>query len=130
MKLISMMDYIDYIQDNGKIDVLKSKAMLNLIKYKNFLRQPLELWMFVPCVDGIVLEYLEKNTGNTETEFNAYTNIYESSKEKCLFSGFIGKTEDDILCEFGYLNDSKKTIEYLIDYDLQLTETAIKQLGL
>ena len=83
-----------------------------VIKYKNFLKQPIELKMLVPCKDG---EVLSKNEFRTE-----------KAKEDVLFSGFreSGKTDvvhvfrnKAISINFYYLNPTDepntKPIEYL-----------------
>lgn len=84
--------------------------------YSKFLKQPLEIWMFVSCDE------------------------MEKAKERCLFEGFIIYSENDFyfsiyrcLDGFTTLIDKKnndKTIESLVKYNLQLTPTAIKQIGL
>jgi len=130
---------------------IESKLILGEIDYKDyfilrcnydsFLIKPLEKWMFVPCdEDGNVLEepqrwndYLEfpeSFDGNKERhDFYAY----EQAKERCLFEGlvikgkFINHKESDIIFVKGFAN---VIIENLVKYNLQLTKTAIKQLGL
>jgi len=108
MKLISMMDYIDFIQDNRKIDVLKPEAMLNLIKYKNFLKQPLELWMFVPCdKDGNVLN--DYPVTNEDEQYDHF--LYEQAKERCLFDGFVYLNKER-LEEFSIIKNDSISFNY------------------
>ena len=97
MKLISM---TDYLPENP---------------YSKFLKQPLELWMFVPCDDnGNVLK---------EPIINDSIKIwtYQQAKERCLFEGF--ENIEKIAIKF-------KTIEDVIFLHPTLTKTAIKHLGL
>ena len=124
MKLISMTDFVleqyeQCISSTGRT-----------YNYAMFLKQPLELWMFIPCdEEGNVLE--EKSIFNTTDEdyiFNSDDfDKYQQAKERCLFEGFeFIESLKLINCN---LNEFKK-IEDLVKYDLQLTKTAIKQLGL
>ncbi|WP_299524141.1 hypothetical protein [uncultured Lutibacter sp.] len=63
MKLISMVDYVLeqevklYEDETGFLN----DRLVNIFRYANFLKQPLELGMFIPCdEDGNVLEEPEK----------------------------------------------------------------------
>jgi hypothetical protein len=133
MKLISMTDFV--LQGNG---------MHEVVRYANFLKKPLELWMFVPCDEnGNVLEeplHIELYEGDT---YDLDCKLYKESKERCLFEGF-EKSADyiqnsnkcfvvvafKISIGLGFKNGMHQTIEDLTKYNLQLTQTAIKQLGL
>jgi hypothetical protein len=90
---------------------------INTTKYANFLKQPLELWMFVPCVDNEVFNYSKH--GNKEQ--------YNKAKERCLFEGFtydkVGYIDYKHYC-INILTLTNLTSEHLIKYDLTLTETA------
>ena len=123
-------------------------------RYAKFLKQPLELWMFVPCdKDGNVLQ--EKSIFNTTDEdyiFNSEDfDKYQQAKKRCLFEGFewnVAEFCDEPMIEledksenyFCYDCEDKNfskddevyfsNIEDLIKYNLQLTLTSIKQLGL
>lgn len=139
-----MTDYIDSIQDNPQIDVLSADTMVNLITYKDFLKQSLELWMFVPCDEnGNVLENKSCDISCDPSDFSEngkcglngcynQSKHYQQAQERVLFEGFEydNKMEywhnkhisfDEEFCE-------NKTIEDLIQYNLTLTQTAIKQL--
>lgn len=108
----------------------------NIHNYANFLKQSLELWMFIPCklVDGVwvVLE---------EPKFHGHNIVeveeYQKAKERCLFDGF--KLIDKILWHWDGFNrriiysenlgfDFYKTIEDLVKYNLELTPIAINQI--
>ena len=85
------------------------QAFLNIVNYAEFITQPLELWMFVPCVDNEVFNYSKH--GNKEQ--------YNEAKEICLFNGV---TEDYVY----FIIKTYRNIEGLLDvtFDLTLTETA------
>ena len=72
MKLISMTDFV--LQDNGNI--------LNM-EYANFLKQTLELGMFVTCDE-------EGNILDSSDQFRSCGKgfVYGQAKEKVLFEGF------------------------------------------
>lgn len=123
--------------ENESYEIAKS-----CLKYAQFLKQPLELWMFVPCDEkGDVLEDPIEAIGGVEL----YADKYQQAKEMCLFKGFeLEKTKETnesfgyyILYfnkkEFGSFQNFRdkyrsKTIEDLINCNLELTPTAIKQL--
>jgi len=145
----------------GKI--VESKLTLGEIDFKEyfilrcnfdkFLKQPLELWMFVPCdEDGNILS--EKYSAKEDTENKSFTklsNEYKQAKDNVLFEGFESERKntvinDDIQILFykskfvevveifdGQMPDSKgkiSIIEDLVKYNLQLTPTAQKQIGI
>jgi hypothetical protein len=122
MKLISMVDFV-------LADKYAGSPINTNKKYANFLKQPLELWMFVPCDDdGNVLEEIKPYQDNYFK--------YQQAKERCLFDGFEFEKQKDyyIITLNGNglwvsWNKSKK-IENLIEFNLQLTPTALKQIGL
>ena len=159
MKLISMVNFV--LQQ----DITDIKQRDSIVKYANFLRQPLKLEMFINCDDdGNVLKE-PKNTNyqvDVNTKCSGWKYLYDNndkligyyddrkwkedfvkykqSKEKVLFEGiefrrnggvnFLTINEDtfafhDFNIKFKYL-----TIEFLVQYDLKLTESALKQIGL
>ena len=128
-------------------DITDIKQRDSIVKYANFLKQPLKLEMFVPIdQNGNILEepkMIEKQLGFEEVEIDydyAEVEVYKKAKEKVLFEGiefrknggvnFLTIKEDT----FAFFNFNVKfknlTIEYLIQYDLQLTENAVKQIGI
>ena len=129
-KLTTMTDFVidRFNERNEDYDIL-------VYNYANFLKQPLELWMFVPCdEDGNVLE--EKSMFNTNDEdyifYSDDFDKHQQAKERCLFDGFVIKdclliNKKNILV-INYLSD--KTIEHIVNNEIELTETAIKQIGL
>jgi hypothetical protein len=149
-KLILMTDFLleqvkILIHGKDPANIKKYDYVLRTTAYARFLKQPLELWMFVPCDDdGTVLE--EKNFNKVSWELNDY---YQQAKERCLFDGFeiikqnfSGKDYrlvrnkdtyvffyDKIKNKWEQVNDYK-TIESLVFYNLTITATALKQIGL
>jgi len=117
MKLISMCDFVLY-QDNSKNDFVDFK--IKILNYANFLKQPLELWMFVPCDDGNVLEEPIETIGGVEM----YTKQYQQAKDRCLFiCNSINIRQIENLVKL------KITVEQF-NHEVELTPTAIKQIGL
>ena len=128
--------------------------------FDNFLEQPLKLENFIVCdEEGDILEEptnYEKRLLNMMTEYNDEVYTYYQAKAKVLFEGFNLNQKDfskleSIFCltkecfqitfftkEKGCFMDNLKTnktyeiktIEDLIQYNLQLTENAVKQIGL
>ena len=128
--------------------------------FDNFLEQPLKLENFIVCdEEGDILEVptdYEKRLLNMMTEYNDEVYTYYQAKVKVLFEGFNLNQKDfskleSIFCltkecfqitfftkEKGCFMDSLKTnktyeiktIEDLIQFELELTESAIKQIGL
>jgi hypothetical protein len=153
MKLISMTDFVlELWEDN-----LMSQIGLLAINYANFLKQPLKLEMFVPCdEDGNVLQKPEEHfpTGNNNLEKQIFIKQkkYKQAKEKVLFEGFevIGVDENhtelelknndfwiDFFKHSSIITTDSYQIDYpvklcedLLGYNLILTESALKQLGL
>lgn len=130
--LISMIDFV--IQQWDK-DIYTDDFAQLMIIYANFLKQPLELWMFVPCnEDGNVLEEPEFSEPNNESEIGNYDELryqYQQAKERCLFlSQHRGEDFDSALASV-YL-DEFFNVEQLSNNIrlIQLTETAIKKIGL
>ena len=126
-----LIEIIDYIIEQHEQCVSSTDRTYN---YAIFLKQPLELWMFVPCdEEGKVLEKPDCSLGKDCASPPCAR--YQQAKERCLFKGFEmykgnpynynkarAFTQDYI--------DEKLIIEKIIHWDLELTESAIKQSGL
>ena len=141
MKLISMTSFV------LQRDITDIKQIDSIVKYANFLKQPLKLEMFVPIdQNGNILEepkMIEKQLGFEEVEIDydyAEVEVYKKAKEKVLFEGIEFRKNGGVNFltikeyTFAFFNFNVKfknlTIEYLIQYDLQLTENAVKQIGI
>lgn len=144
-KLIGMTDFVLEI-DNDELSEAKIES---IFKYAKFLKQPLELWMFVATdQDGNVLEIPNSNNEkynkyginqNVFYEEIYYQDLeeYKKSKERCLFEGFEIYDEDtlrfdDIFLEYSdfFKIDVEGLEYYCSSTKLQLSSTAIKQLGI
>lgn len=150
MQLKSMTDYIiDEYELEGNEKTPNFNIMANkTYNYANFLKQPLKLWMFIPCdEDNNILKlpldcscygYIEDCTG---CEFTDIT--YQEAKERCLFEGFkFQEANEDYPAPFIYLGEDidlypeiwkeNDTIEDLLYYKefIILSQTAIKQLNI
>ena len=176
MKLISMVNFV--LQQ----DITDIKQRDSIVKYANFLRQTLKPEMFVPCVDGNVLQEPKKTNYQVDvnTKCSGWKYLYDNNdkligyyddrkwkedfvkykqfKEKVLF-------EDSVLIEETMYHQTKRVlimlksyptfrifnqfyyrdgsiesqlfpnnenlrIEDLIKFELELTESAKKQIGL
>lgn len=113
-------------------------------KYADFLKQPLNLGMFVPCdLDGNVLsrpplyiDYKNEEGGNKEL-FQFNLELYNESKERVLFKGFYLISEED--CSHNIVSNgktrlvirknSKLKVEWIVFKNIELTKSAIKQIG-
>jgi len=130
MKLISMTDFVLSQTTPDWLELCEfEENSYKIYNYANFLKQPLELWMFLPCDDdGNVLEEPELYTeiGNCD-ELDVYNNQvyeYEKAKDRCLFiCNSINIRQIENLIKL------KITIEQF-NHEVELTPTAIKQIGL
>ena len=141
MKLISM---TSFVLENAKQPYVEGTKYKDLVNYAKFLKQPLKLEMFVPCdEEGDILEEptdYEKRLLNMMTEYNDEVYTYYQAKVKVLFEGIEFRTnggvnfltiKEDTFAFFDFNVKFKNlTIEDLIQYNLHLTENAVKQIGL
>jgi hypothetical protein len=137
MKLISMTDFVLEQDTNWSY----KNTIVSIRDYANFLKQPLELWMFVPCdSDGNVLDEPKGTDLNDsffamQVDYNLETK-YQQAKERCLFEGFEVDSEKTVNWNGIYIEQdsfNKINIEGLEYYcsstKIKLTPTAIKQLN-
>jgi hypothetical protein len=129
----------DFVLEQGNPSNTDSQFTDKVMYYAKFLKQPLELQMFVPCDennDQITQRHYQYF--DNDDEYNGYLNQYNQAKERCLFEGFEFQRETNNYYFFIYnsrytftLNKkAKSTIEDLINKDLQLTPTALEQIVL
>lgn len=123
-KLISM---VDFCLEQRKTHTGDFEDYCDLIcRYAKFIKQPLALWMFVPCdLYGNVLE--EKKP------FQDKYYEYQEAIERCLFEGFemdnsfvTHKSHNSFFYPISCLHE--QTIEGLVKYNLELTTTAQKEI--
>ena len=136
MKLISM---TDYVLESQRFKEDSDTAIFKVTNYAQFLKQPLNLGMFVPC---------DLNE-NILPDCNKYLSfqkgiIYGLAKKRVLFEGFEIDFEDGCINPFiehfpiGFFNidnkwvlsDKFKTIEDLAIQKLILTKSISEILGL
>ena len=144
MKLISMTNFVLEEDKKRHIDeeYTSFDFMDSVTKYASFLKQPLELGMFIPVdEDGNVLKEPKKEYYSNEELAKDYFRQdwieYVRAKEKVLFEGFkyIGERHvgaGKIVIGLGYKNGIHQTIEDLVMYHkskyLILSKSAIKLL--
>ena len=123
-KLVSM---VDFCLEQRKTHTGDFEDYCDLIcRYAKFIKQPLALWMFVPCdLYGNVLE--EKKP------FQDKYYEYQEAIERCLFEGFemdnsfvTHKSHNSFFYPISCLHE--QTIEGLVKYNLELTTTAQKEI--
>ena len=141
--LIPMTDFVlEQLNEQNSRTKPMREVFNSLEKYAKFLKQPLKLEMFVPCdEDGNVLEepkieeeYVDEHTTQI---FAQYQYDLDKAKEKVLFEGFeITDETEFLISKYGfslYFNQIEDfNIEHLLTWsnEIQLTENAIKQIGL
>ena len=139
--LIPMTDFVLESENKCRDNIITLKQTFS---YANFLKQKLELWMFVPCdLDGNVLERLNF----TADGYPIYDggSKYKEAKERCLFEGFdvVANTNFVTIWQLNgkYLNWDKDSLNFTFfygfnierlmqEFNLKLTPTAQKQIGL
>jgi hypothetical protein len=110
-----------------------------IVNYAKFISQKPELWMFIPCdEEGNILKEPKINT-NRANGFDVddfYLEQYQKAQSKVLFKGWVYNQERkmirDIKDTCGFILPWDNTIEELMNrnFELKLTETALKQIGL
>ena len=111
----------------------------SIYHYAIFLKQRLELWMFVPCdKDGNVMTKPKISCATCDecTCSMDYVKAWDEAKARCLFKGFRieNYTLTNDIIGLGQALTLYSDIESLSDdfreRDIELTPTALKQLGL
>jgi len=148
MKLIGMTDYVFFAQEKSNKDKVEGGFGYHILTYANFLKQPLELWMFIPCKDGKPLEepdgfgMYDDNTPYEGCDLDDWVEDckeYQEAKDQVLFEGFQYVTQGmntgcvrhiDSRSTFNLEPDSKWTIEAMEEIcEVTLTPNAIKQVN-
>lgn len=139
MKLISCTEFVLGQEKKGLQNTDRPLRFERILKYAKFIKQPLTLSMFVPCdSDGNVLE--EPNEYKSEQ--------YQQAKERIIFEGFEGfdgqyaepgyEVSNEyisiVFYDSGYIISYKdyfdyktETIEKLIQFNLTITQNAVKK---
>lgn len=140
--LTSIAEHSDYIETFCNIPEYKWQLHRKRVEFG---KQTLEKWMFVACklVDGVWVVLEEPHPfkeGDCKEQNKLVTDIrfkeYQQAKERCLFEGFeIGIYPLDVLLMRGnkwglpIIDLHRQTIEDLVKYNLELTATAQKEIG-
>lgn len=150
-KLIPMTDFVlNYKYQNDKpISGQEFYKLRSIANYARFLKQPLKLGMFIPTdEDGNVLDapgYFEASSFTEQMQYESYVDEYQQAQQKVLFKGFENSSNGDkfhnIIHKNKFLTFDKQynnftdsfdkrytKIEDLVHLDLELTESALKQI--
>jgi len=150
-KLIGMTDFV--LDKNKAFKGYDEYIRRLTLNYAKFLKQPLELWMFVPCklVEGVWVVLEEPSPENKKYRmivgeekevildlhsFDCDVKEYQQAKERCLFDGFEyvpfsnSVKKGNYIIDFDYTENSN--VESLLRHDIgfELTKPAQKQIGL
>lgn len=142
MKLTSMTDFVSWIGNREEHESYEKDLAL-IYNYETFLKQPLKLEMFVPCVDGVPIEYYDMPKSGGKY-CSVGSEVEKQAQEKVLFEFDGGLTllrnkqnffmiEDKNGVYYRILkNKTKTTVEGLLKFSVEitLTENALKQIGL
>ena len=128
MKLISMTAYIEEIHaDYMKTETAALDSHMKIVRYKDFLKTPLELGMFVPCDEiGEVMNEQEIK-GQVMDGTNSWDE-YQQAKERVIFAGRFDVDKD--LAEQILIPECKTIEGLLVKNYLTLTPAKAKELGL
>jgi hypothetical protein len=147
MKLISMSDFVLIQRDTiAEFTTKSARTQLpfeKIVRYAEFLKQPLKLGMFLPCDENekiLIFDYPQNKAFDDIAQIN-FENSIKVAKEKVLFEGFVFKDNVILLNSkifFGSAIDSKqffilyKTIEdlsiHFLANEITLTPNAIKHI--
>jgi len=122
-----LINMVDFVLEQDKIESVNSMSFYKVLKYANFLKQPLEIWQFVPSklVDGVwvVLEEPDfmdgsyDDDGNGEIDKRRYKKElkeYQQAKEACIFEGFKVVTKEFNKTPYKFIQN-KDTYVYYYD---------------
>jgi hypothetical protein len=128
----NLISITDFVLEQKALKIMRLVKLQRIEKYANFLKQPLELWMFIPCdedynfLEKPVIENMPFCSVNGEGYDYAILK-YQQAKERVLFKGFeYNKNLNQVKTYVSYccLDTrlfKKLTIENLIHYNLELT---------
>ena len=124
--LISMVDFVIKESTNKEVsknfsgfsDIVNNKRLSydNILKYANFLKQPLEIWMFIPCdSNGNIVKKPDLSDANgrqydenidEDMAWAKYNTLMKQGNKKVLFNGFkFQDANEDYPMPFVYLNE-------------------------
>lgn len=143
MKLTSMIAYVDSLDEPiiaSKVIIEAAKRFQSCCKYKDFLKQPLELGFFIPCgKDGEPLEEPKElcNCSRENCKYRKAEKEYQQAQERVLFEGFkfgdvsgFKNSNTLVIQKDGnqLIAHDKVIVENLITFKPTLTPNAIKMI--
>ena len=135
METFRLKSMTDFVLEQIEVKQSTSEFKESVKNYAKFLNQPLKLEMFVPCdEDGYILEEPEVDKEeiyeNITQIFAQYQYELDKAKENIIFEGFENSTIDELKIMFKTCK--LNIIEDFLNYkeEIQLTENAVKQIGL
>lgn len=125
-----MTDFVLSQENKGMQNTDRHLRFDKVLRYANFLKQPLTLSMFIPCdLDGNILGEPIRGFEESDKDYLEFV----KAKERVLFKGYVVEYNCVKSPCGGYLDIVRlkdRTIENIIGSNLELTESAIKKLGL
>lgn len=127
-KLIGMTDFVLSVRGIKKDNIRRFWACE---KYAEFLKQPLTLGMFVPVDEnGNILKEPHYNNDWEDSDIDYFEYEMLNFNEACEKVLFLHKPQFEIEVIKHHISQNR-TVEYLANFgELELTESAIKQIGL
>lgn len=134
--LIPLSDFVLEQRKKTTSETDYAKPLKLIFNYAEFLKQPLNLEMFVPCDEkGNVIFF------NGGIPSKKKYDEYQEAKEKVLFEGFevSGNKITDGVNDVYYMGSCGKykkhclmddNVEYLVNWNLTLTPSALKKIGI
>lgn len=131
-KLIPMTDFV--LQEKGNFPTSVGQFADHVCDYASFLKQPLKLEMFVPCINGVPVNEPPQYIGALELSIGKdYDDAlaYKEAEEKIFFEGFkmcdrtgggcVTNDDEHVLLSISL----GRSIEILTSRHLTLTQSAI-----
>jgi len=87
-KLISLREFVLNKSKESKSFSEPLSFINSVTNYVNFLSEPLQLWMFVPCDENNVPLEEPKQVSPDGVKWEDYVKQYQQAKERCYFEGF------------------------------------------
>lgn len=120
---------------------VKKNPFLLVVDYAKFMKQPLKLGMFFPCGDRYqnILQHPDRMRFEQEKDYEIYEQTYREALERVLFKDFIYLQTIGDQWELEHQKGNGLTIlkptdnvEFMtyLEFNVELTESAIKQIGI
>lgn len=134
MKITHLIPMTDFVLNSQTFHPYSDENLFELEKiqrYAEFLKQPLKLEMFVPCLGGEPFNKFQVDCLNSDDGVPELRLAYQKAKEKVLFAGFYQEYNATKTPNGGYLNTNifNHKVEFLSGLEtIQLTESALNQI--